>query len=59
MIRAIMEMNDAISNCQGHKSPCKKRGTTESSEAMMPQMVFGRKCRMMPVIKHPIPTSIP
>ena len=59
MISAMVTMTAVMSSCQGQRSPWKKRGMADNAEAMMPQMVFGRKWRMMPVMKHPIPQSSP
>jgi hypothetical protein len=59
MMRAMTVMADVNKSCHGQRSPWKKRGTTESKDAIIPHTVFGRKWRMIPVIKQPMPTSIP
>ena len=59
MIRAIVAMTAVTSNCHGHNSPWKNSGTAERMEAIIPQMVFGRKWRIIPVMKQPKPQSKP
>jgi hypothetical protein len=57
IIKAMVAMTEAISSCQGQRSPCKNSGMTERAEEIIPQMVFGRKWRIMPVMKQPKPQS--